>query len=365
MSKTLTDSDFRRAADRLRCDVPSIRAVAHVESRGQGFYADGFPVILFERHMFRRFTRGAYDQSHPHLSGPAGNYGKAGQNQRNKFNEAFRLSPNAAMKACSWGKFQIMGFNHRECGFESVGDFVDAMKESEGRQLDAFCEFILSTGLADELRRRDWKEFARRYNGAGYAKNKYDAKMARAYATFSRQVSAAVPQQSTSEGRDLESPLPLPDTTRPPIITEDAAAAPLATDNAGAVASPSSSTTTETKEIQTTQESGTITETVNEQPVNEPAVVTEPEPQGFMKKLGAGIGSILGGTIIYDSLGKFSGIQLSTQAVYVILFVLFLGFLGFCVWAVLDVWKKNSRTRIEAEANTAINRKNITWVKPE
>ena len=109
MSKPkLTNDDFCQAAKRLRCEVPSIKAVADTESKGEGFYADGFPVILFERHIFRKYTDGRFSANHPELSGPQGNYGKAGANQRRKFSAAFALDPVAAMKACSWGKFQIM-----------------------------------------------------------------------------------------------------------------------------------------------------------------------------------------------------------------------------------------------------------------
>ena len=177
----LTEQDFERAAKKLKCEVASIKAVAEVESRGNGFYASGFPVILFERHIFRKYTNGRYNKSHPHLSGPAGNYGAAGRNQIRKFNEAFALDPIAAMKSCSWGKFQIMGFNHAVCGYETVGEFVDAMKESEGKHLDAFVEFVIANKLAGHLRTKDWASFAKGYNGAGYQKNKYDTKMANAY----------------------------------------------------------------------------------------------------------------------------------------------------------------------------------------
>ncbi|MEE8298899.1 MAG: N-acetylmuramidase domain-containing protein [Thermodesulfobacteriota bacterium] len=31
------------------------------------------------------------------------------------------------------------------------------------------------------LKKRDWANFARRYNGPGYKKNKYDEKLERAY----------------------------------------------------------------------------------------------------------------------------------------------------------------------------------------
>lgn len=225
MSKRkLNDDDFCRAAKRLRCEPAAIRAVAEVESRGEGFYADGFPVILFERHKFRSFTHGKYNDSHPQISGPAGEYGSPGQNQKNKFNLAFKLDPEAAMKSCSWGKFQIMGFNHELCGFPTVGEFVDAMKESEGRQLDAFVSFVIKTGLADELRRHDWAGFAEGYNGAGYKANKYDTKMAAAYKRFAKneidcdQVSAGtgVSHPSKEQTGSSDSPAETSTTPAPP-----------------------------------------------------------------------------------------------------------------------------------------------------
>jgi hypothetical protein len=198
MSKPrLTQADFERAATRLRCEVAAIKAVAEVESLGKGFYDDGFPVILFERHIFRRYTQGRYNQTHPHLSGQQGGYGAAGATQRRKFNEAFALNPDAAMKACSWGKFQIMGFNHAVCGFSTVGAFVDAMKISEGEHLDAFVSFVIENNLADELRRKNWAAFASGYNGAGYRKNRYDTKMATAYTKYSKTSAAAA---SAKEG---------------------------------------------------------------------------------------------------------------------------------------------------------------------
>lgn len=205
MSKLLTEQDFQIAAQKLRCEIPAIKAVAEIESRGKGFYADGFPVILFERHVFRKFTQGRYNKSHPHLSGPAGNYGTAGQNQRNKFNEAFALNPIAAMKACSWGKFQIMGFNHAVAGFATVGEFVDAMKQSEGEHLLAFVNFVINNNLADEIRNKNWAAFARGYNGAGYAKNKYDVKMAAAYRKYAAQkITSAASQTAETVTQTIE-----------------------------------------------------------------------------------------------------------------------------------------------------------------
>jgi hypothetical protein len=81
--------------------------------------------------------------------------------------------------------------------------------------------------------------------------------------------------------------------------------------------------------------------------------------------LTAGVITLFGGTILYDSLGKIAGIQFTMQSIYIICFVLFLAFLGFCVWAVLDTSKANKKTELEVLANTAVDRKNIVWVKPE
>lgn len=188
MSKRLlSNEDFCRAAKRLRCDVAAIKAVAEVESRGAGFYANGFPTILFERHVFRKYTDGRYNESHPHLSGPAGNYGKAGQNQRNKFNEAYALDPIAAIKACSWGKFQVMGFNWKVAGYSSVVDFFEAMQRDEGEHLNAFIGFVIGNRLDDEIRNHDWAGFAYGYNGEGYKKNNYHTAMARAYKKFAKE----------------------------------------------------------------------------------------------------------------------------------------------------------------------------------
>lgn len=214
----LTEEDFRRAANRLRCEVAAIKAVAKVESLGVGFYADGFPVILFERHIFRRETKGKYSKSYPNLSGPPGNYGPAGKNQRVKFSQAFELNPEAAMKSCSWGRFQIMGFNHKACGYATVGSFVDAMKEDEGKQLDAFVAFVESQNLGKHLRSKDFTAFARGYNGAGYAKNKYDTKMLAAYSKFQREPSTSSAVASLPSEQAGASLNPQETAGAPPII---------------------------------------------------------------------------------------------------------------------------------------------------
>jgi hypothetical protein len=65
MPGKLVESDFRAAAKLLKCDVAAIKAVAEVESSGNGFLSDGRVKILFEGHQFYKYTNGAYAASHP------------------------------------------------------------------------------------------------------------------------------------------------------------------------------------------------------------------------------------------------------------------------------------------------------------
>jgi len=177
----LKDSDFAAAAASLGCDAKAIKAVAKVESSRSPFDPLGRPTILYERHLFRRLTAGRFD-SHPDLSNrAAGGYGKFAE-QYGKLQRAYALDPDAALKACSWGMFQILGMNHKAAGFASVDTFVKAMCQTEADHLKAFVSFIkASPGLLVALRERDWSGFARRYNGPEYHKNHYDEKMADAY----------------------------------------------------------------------------------------------------------------------------------------------------------------------------------------
>lgn len=182
----LTDADFTRAAQLLGCEPAAIRAVAACESQGYGFLADNRPKILFEAHVFSRLTGHAFDTTHPGISSRTWNRDlyRGGEAEYIRLVEATALNREAALQSASWGKFQLMGFNWRRCGFTLLSDFVNAMNRSEGEHLTAFCHFIKSMGLDDELRRRDWTAFARGYNGPGFAINSYDSRLARSFDQF-------------------------------------------------------------------------------------------------------------------------------------------------------------------------------------
>lgn len=186
-ARKLSKSDYRRAADRLACGEAVIRAVAQVESGGRsGFLADKRPKILFESRWFHKLTGGQYDATHQDISTPTWvrNY-RGGGGEYERLAQALALDREAALKSASWGKFQILGANHAVVGFPTAESYVAAQLDSEGAHLEAFVGFVMSNRLDDELRDRRWADFARGYNGPGYRENRYDEKLATAYAKFS------------------------------------------------------------------------------------------------------------------------------------------------------------------------------------
>lgn len=86
----------------------------------------------------------------------------------------------AAIKASSWGMFQVMGFNYSTCGYDSVNSFVASMKAGEQGQLNAFISFCKAVpGMVEAIRNKNFVKMARLYNGADYGD--YDIRISRAF----------------------------------------------------------------------------------------------------------------------------------------------------------------------------------------
>lgn len=189
-AKRLTDDDFIMLAMLLDCEAAALKAVCQVETSGRGgFIADGKPVILFEGHIFweqlrkrgldpRQFTAGNENILYPTWNK---RYYSGGIREYERLEQARRINREAADASASWGMFQIMGFNYAACGENSVADFVDAMSESELKQLLLSGRFIRRAGMLPALQSKNWAEFARKYNGPAYAQNSYDLKLTAAY----------------------------------------------------------------------------------------------------------------------------------------------------------------------------------------
>lgn len=179
-------ADYLRVADALGVLPSRILAASAVESAGAGFLPDGRPKILFEGHLFHKFTKGKYSKSHPTISYPrwVKTHYKGGAKEYTRLAAALELDQEAALRATSFSRFQIIGDNYRLAGYKSVEEYVEAMFEDEDNSLEAFANFIKNTGLLVALRAGDWKTFARGYNGAGYRRNRYDEKLANADRKF-------------------------------------------------------------------------------------------------------------------------------------------------------------------------------------
>ncbi len=167
----LSDAELAGAAQELGCSLADIKAVSHVEAPRGGFLPapDNRPVILFESHAFHTNTGGRYDTVHPGISQPSWvhDYGAAGAHQYDRLHEAILLNREAALKSASWGKYQIMGSNFAEAGYDNVEAFIEDMCHDEGYQLDAFVAFVQNTGIDKALDSEDWRSFAYHYNGPG------------------------------------------------------------------------------------------------------------------------------------------------------------------------------------------------------
>ena len=186
---TLTETDYAWAANELKCEIASIKAVAEVESGVSGFLKTGEPAILFERHWFHRLLRNSKKQipNDPDIASMKSGGYKGGILEHHRLQKAVKYDREIAIQAASWGKFQIMGFHWKGLGYKSVQEFVNAMYKSESDHLDAFVRFIKADSrLLKAIREKDWASFANAYNGPAYHKNQYDIKMRNAYYRYYR-----------------------------------------------------------------------------------------------------------------------------------------------------------------------------------
>jgi uncharacterized protein YaiE (UPF0345 family) len=187
--KKLTEDQIQSQARALGIEAAALKAVIEVECKGTGFNADNTPVILFERHIMRqRLLQNGQSKisdqmmiKRPDLcSKSAGGYGLYSA-QHGRLNAAAQYHRASALESASWGIGQVMGYHWQSLGYASLQVFINAMYKDEASQLDAMCRYIQVNGLVNALKNKDWKAFARGYNGVAYAKNNYDVKLANAY----------------------------------------------------------------------------------------------------------------------------------------------------------------------------------------
>lgn len=183
--------ELAQIAKEFNLEEAHLKTVIEVETSGKGFDSLGWVAFLFEPHKFyvnvsKSKQAEAIKQglAYPTWRGP-GSYPKTPQLRTAQFLKAAKLDETAAIKSASWGLGQIMGSECLEAGYPSPQAMLEAFKESEGNQVRGMCNLIRHRKLDVQLRRfpdmAACRQFALRYNGKAYEKNKYHIKLQDAY----------------------------------------------------------------------------------------------------------------------------------------------------------------------------------------
>ena len=198
--KFLSEQDLINFANEFQLELATVKAVNEIESSGKGFLLSGKPKILFEGHIFWKELERRGINPNNYYTGDTANvlykswtksHYVGGEGEHLRLEKAKQISSNpkfsdAANASASWGCFQILGYHALPLGYASIDEFVSKMFINEGEHLTAFGRFLKKYNLIPYLQNKDWEEFARRYNGPSYKVNKYDIKLANAYAKYSK-----------------------------------------------------------------------------------------------------------------------------------------------------------------------------------
>lgn len=193
MFSDYVESEIRALAAERGLDPAALLAVAEVESGGQALTeinGKPMPLILFEPHVFHR-------RLPPQKRAGAIRAGLAGRkwgdapyprSQRARYAQLERaktIDREAAFAACSWGVGQVLGENARWLGYDSAEALAEEAISGPRGQCRLMLRFIDKSDLAGKLAKRDWRGFAKGYNGPGYARHGYHEKLGRAWSKWS------------------------------------------------------------------------------------------------------------------------------------------------------------------------------------
>lgn len=177
-AEAITDADIAVAADGLGCHPATLEAISKTESAGFGWFPNGQIKILPEPHKFHQYLpkgkrhkalKMGLSTTSYEATKSSGHYGRM-KGARPRYELLQKWSDydrDAAFMAISVGRYQIMGFNWKKCGFRSVHDMWHQFLDSEANQLRAFVNFLRKSNLVTALRDNDFELVEERYNGGG------------------------------------------------------------------------------------------------------------------------------------------------------------------------------------------------------
>lgn len=187
----IRNKDIVDKAHEACLDSALLLAFRDVEAKSDGFLPDGRPVILFERHKFYSYIKkiGGKDAAiklfneRPDICNPVSGGYYGGLKEYIKYSLASAINKEAASLSCSWGLFQIMGFNYDAAGYKDVDSYVSAMMASEALQLKAVISFIKhDPELVAAMQAKKFTRIAEIYNGAD--QHGYDNRLQASYQKY-------------------------------------------------------------------------------------------------------------------------------------------------------------------------------------
>lgn len=188
----LPGPQWRRMAEAVDIPLANVIAVFNVESRGSGFGPDGRLTVLYEPHVAYKHARRAKEaqaeapdlfyprwidpkslrKSQPHA------YRTTQEDRWDMIARAAKIDFDAAVRAVSWGRFQVMGYWAEKLDFTDPLHMIEHMYEGEHNHFDVFIRYCTMAGLLSALRKGDWYGFSRYNSSMTKVRKQYAAKCA-------------------------------------------------------------------------------------------------------------------------------------------------------------------------------------------
>lgn len=151
-----------------------IKAILKIESAGNP------RAIRFEPHLFNRKSRAGQVPFTP-AQGKSFSLIRSETN-KDAFDRAFQIDPEAAVRSTSWGLGQVLG-GHLISLYGSPEKSVEAFYSNPKQvSFQLIVEWLKANPAAiTAANSHDWAGFARIYNGPNYRMNNYNKKLEQAY----------------------------------------------------------------------------------------------------------------------------------------------------------------------------------------
>jgi len=188
-SPRLKKKQLKELAKSKNIEPSVLKAIMELESEGQGFNKNGTVKIKFHSHVFYQLLKDAGLDAKSLMKGnkkilqkkSSNKYTKGRKSNYKRLKKAMKINKSAALKACSYGLFQLMGNSHKEAGFKSIKAFAKAHKSSEKAQVKAFFKAAKSQNALKDLQDKDWEGFTRKFVTSEFTPKVYAIKLAKAY----------------------------------------------------------------------------------------------------------------------------------------------------------------------------------------